>query len=163
MSDGRAVLERALLVAAHECDVLHVRESGGANRGARVEMYLASAGLGPGNPWCAAFVTWCLRKAGYEGGPQAGMGAVRYWAKWAEDRGRLLSGGAFASRGDLFLWVNPDGTGHIGFVCEAARRFGVWWVRTLEGNSNEAGSREGDSVVRKWRRVSARMRFVRLV
>jgi len=162
MSDDPAILERALLVAAHECDVLHVHEVGGENRGERVEEYLAAAGLGPGNPWCASFVTWCLRKAGYQGGPQAGAGAVRYWAKWAEDRGRLLSGGAFARRGDLFLWLNEDGTGHTGFVCEVARKLGFWWVRTLEGNSNEAGSREGDAVVRKWRAVTARFRFVRL-
>lgn len=162
MNDDRATIERALLAAAHECDVLHVHEEGGPNHGERVEDYLRTVGLGPGNPWCAAFVTWCLRKAGYQQGPQQGAGAVRNWAKWAEDRGKLLSGGAFAKRGDLFLWLNANQTGHIGFVCETTKKAGLWWVRTLEGNSNENGSREGDRVVRKWRLATAKFRFVRL-
>ena len=159
---NQTIVEKALFLAAEECDVRHVREVGGANRGPRVEEYLRSVGLGPGNPWCAAFVSWCLRHAGFLGGPTSGAGAVRYWAKWADDRGKLLSGGAFAKRGDLFLWLNTNGTGHIGFVCEGTRKLGISWIRTIEGNSNENGSWEGDRVVRKWRRVSAKTRFIRV-
>lgn len=156
------VIESALQIAAKEHDVYHVKEVGGANRGPRVEEYLHSVGLGPGNPWCAAFVNWCLRQAGFLGGPMSGAGAVRYWSKWANDRGRLLSGGKFAKRGDLFCWLNANGTGHIGFVCETKVVAGVWWIRTIEGNSNENGSREGDRVVRKWRMVTSKYRFIKL-
>jgi hypothetical protein len=34
-----------------------------SNRGPAVETYLASVGLGKGNPWCCAFTYWCFEQA----------------------------------------------------------------------------------------------------
>lgn len=163
MPTDKATVEAALLTAAKEHDVYHVRETGN-NRGPRVEMYLASVGLGPGNPWCAAFCNWNLKQAGYPTGPKVGAGAVRNWIKWADDHGRLYRGGQWARRGMLFCWLNSNQTGHIGFVAEVKKGVaGTWWIRTIEGNSDENGSREGVAVVRKWRLVTSKYRFIDLV
>ena len=42
----------------------------GSNSGPEVNQYLASVGLGAGDPWCAAFVYWCFKKASGELGVQ---------------------------------------------------------------------------------------------
>src|SRR5688572_30465099 len=44
---------------------LGVRESGGNNQGWKIEQYLQSVGLPPGNPWCTAYVHWVLEQCGY--------------------------------------------------------------------------------------------------
>ena len=80
--------------------------------------------------------SWCLVKAGFAGGPLSGRAAVRNWARWADASGRVRS---VPKRGDLFFWLNANGTGHIGFVTKAD---GVQFV-TIEGNTNAGGSREG--------------------
>ena len=61
-----------------------VHESG-VNTGAEVDKYLAAAGVGPGNPWCASFVTWSLAQSGHkmEG---SGWAAVQTWVRNAEAR-----------------------------------------------------------------------------
>lgn len=73
--------ERLVQLAAYHCDVLHVREE---NRGPWVDRYLAAAGVEPGNPWCAAFVTFLAGVAGYDDLPSH-PAAVASWAHWARD------------------------------------------------------------------------------
>ena len=130
-----------------------VREAGGANKGQRVEEYQFVAGLGKGggHPWCAAFVYWCLLKAGADPKrlpPIGQCAAVRNWRTWAKDTGRIA---AEPARGRLFFWVNKSGFGHIGF-CLGPSVLGVF--RTIEGNTDgEEGSREGDGVYKRFRTV----------
>lgn len=145
--------EKALLAAAYCADVVRVRETG-QNRGVWVQKFLAAVGLGPGYAYCASFVFWCLKTAGYKGDLPKLPAAVRNWAAWAQKTGRIVDK---PERGDLFYWLNEDGTGHIGFV---VKNRGMM-VDTLEGNTNEAGSREGDGVYRK-SRGTAKLRFIRL-
>jgi hypothetical protein len=162
MPTDKATVERALLVAARDCDVYKVKEEG-PNRGKRIKEYLQWCGLPEGNPWCAAFVTACLIE---EQWPKSelpvGPAAVRNWRHWAQQTGRLITANQ-AGRGDLFLWVNPNGNGHIGWVVRTEQKKDGLWIYTIEGNSNRAGSREGDRVLRNERKVTQRMQFIRLV
>lgn len=128
----------------------------GINAGPFVTQVLAAVGLGPGFPWCAAFVSWCLKSAGASGGPMFGRAAVRNWAKWAKDNSRIVRE---PERGDLFYWLNQNLTGHIGFVTEVLP---TGEFRTIEGNTNDDGSREGDGVYRRVRDRNVRTRFIRL-
>jgi hypothetical protein len=96
----------------------------GSNRGPRVDVYLAPTGLG-GVPWCAAFVSWVLRQAALPGATYTAS-ARKTLEVWPEVGSPIP--------GDLFGWVNPDGTGHVGFVIGYAA--GSEDVATLEGNSN---------------------------
>lgn len=153
-SPENSPIENALLIAAHLCDKEKVREQG-HNAGFWVSKFLASVGLPTGYAWCAAFASYCLKEAGYKGGPKSGKAAVRNWAAWAMDTHRIVE---HPQRGDLFYWLNSDGTGHIGFVVRNRGQF----VDTISGNTNEAGSREGDGIYRKAISIGPRMRFIRL-
>lgn len=161
--------ERALLIAHELADVEKVREVG-TNRGFWVEKFLAAVGLGGGYAWCAAFVFWCLVTAGVPKSmlPQRKDGfnpaSVYGWYCWAVANGFAVSEKE-AERGDLFFWLDKRGKtwqGHIG-----------WFLRwlgadsylkdfaSIEGNTNDKGSREGDQVGRK-ERVVGNMRIHQL-
>ena len=121
-----------------------VRETG-RNRGPEIDGYLRSIGLEPGQPWCAAFVAWCLMRSGVARDRlPASAGAVRAWVRWAEATDRIE---AKPGRGWLFWWLNADGWGHIGFVAGGIPGL----FRTIEGNTDDAGTREGDGVRRRYR------------
>lgn len=55
----RRILDIAL--AEERAGVYEV--AGTSNRSPRIDEYAATAGLGQGGPWCAAFVTWVLTQA----------------------------------------------------------------------------------------------------
>lgn len=166
-------IEDAILAAAYEHDVLKVRETDGPNDSPRIREYLKSVGISFPAPWCAAFVTWCLVvKAGYSRRDLPIKAASTCaWAAWAKNKGLLSNEVAVAKRGDLFVWCEK-GLGHIGFIIESKKFAGTWWLRTIEGNSNEDGSREGTMVTRRgtqgkmfplgWRRWTSKMRIIRM-
>lgn len=143
------VQERALQFASAQVGQREV----GKNAGPFVTKLLAAVGLGPGFPWCAAFVSWCLRNAGSTAGPSSGRAAVRNWARWASKTGRSS---ATPTRGSLFYWLNDNGTGHIGFVTkvEGAQ------FHSIEGNTDDGGSREGDGTYRRVRTIG-KCKFIR--
>jgi hypothetical protein len=97
----------------------------GSNRGTEVDAYLRPAGVGLGLPWCAAFVSWALR--------EAGLDCVRYTASAASLLRSLRPVCSPAQPGDVFGWVNPDGTGHVGLVIGVGDALDM--VATCEGNS----------------------------
>lgn len=126
---------------------LGVRETGGDNRGFHVEKYLKTTGLGPGYAWCAAFVSWCYQQAGIVAPSSA-------WVPdYAGKEFRIYQRGKFQKRepqtGDVFMiWFEKLGRpAHIGFVDQWDKQ----WIATVEGNTNESGSREGDGVYKKRR------------
>jgi hypothetical protein len=123
---------------------LGIRELTGNNDGKEVEMYLHAVGLKKGPPWCAAFVSW-----GYL---QVGIRAARSaWSPdwfpvkrviWKQGRGEQ------PQPCDVFGIYFPDKKriAHVGIVEQWGES-----VLTIEGNTNDAGSREGDGVYRKRR------------
>ena len=101
----------------------------GSNRSASIDAWLKACGVTPGNPWCAAFASWCLK-----GLTPPCAGAVVLGSRFPD-------GHASPQPGDV-MWYRTDdqGHGHIGIV------IGVSWdeVMTVEGNV--------DSRVGVWRR-----------
>jgi len=160
MKITREQVEEALVIAGKEAQK-GVKEEGN-NAGARVEQYLASVWLPKGNPWCAAFVSWSLKQAGLTIGPGSGRGATIRWRDWGtESKGRISPGSI--ERGDLGGWTNANGKGHIFWIAEVVRVNGkVVKFRTVEGNTDAQGSREGDGVYSKWRKPASNMWFIRL-
>lgn len=154
--------ERALYAAAYFADVVKVEEEPrGSNRGVWVDRFLKSAHTDVGQPWCAAFVTFCLQQAGWDpfahdlhdGVPEPA--AVDSWAKFSRAANRA-KGSPY--RGRLFV-IAGKGHTHIGFV-SALNPDGSF--QTIEGNSNDDGSREGYAVVRRTRTVSGVSGFIDL-
>lgn len=134
--------ERALHVAHSQ---LGVKESG-ANWGPMVKLYLAVAGMFSPAPWCASFVTWCLVQSGADRKKLPKFAAsTYYWWEWAKNSHRDNPN---PSRGRLFVW-NEKGGGHIGFVAETLVNGSF---RTVEGNTNDNGGREGYKVAERIRK-----------
>lgn len=124
-----------------------VREKTGHNDGVHVEKYLASVGLPKGNAWCAAFLHWCFSQANVKT-------TITAWAPTAENKSNLCYSNGVQKKqfqkADVFTLYFPSlkRIGHCGFV---SGRFGLSSVETVEGNTNMAGSREGDGVYKKIR------------
>jgi len=122
-------------------------EVGGNNRGPFVQRILARLGLGPGNPWCATFVTTCLLDAGFpKSALPKGPAAVYNWYQDAKRLGCIVSHGV---RGDLFFWTDRTHHGHIGFITGSTPDGSRY--KTIEGNSNTGDGRDGDGVNNKTR------------
>lgn len=156
---AQPLVERALAQAAAR---VGTTEQGGNNRGPWVARFLAAVGLGQGYAWCAAFVTWTIKQAdelkhfSFPKHPASVLG----WHEWARATNRLVSE---PQRGDLFFWLDGS-TGHIGWITGVEGRT----IETIEGNTNKAGSRDGDGVYRKRRTIDELARhwrhgFIRLV
>lgn len=126
---------------------LHVRELTGNNDGKDVEKYLASTGMSKGNPWCAAFVHWSLVQAQIPN-------SVTAWSPTAENRKHLIFKGRELFDepipGDVvtFFYPNLGRIGHTGFY---NKRISEVTYESVEGNTNGAGSREGNGVYKKYR------------
>lgn len=124
-----------------------VRELTGNNDGKSVEVYLKYVGLPKGNPWCAAFVCFSLGKNLVKN-PRNGYSPALFPVSkviYTTQKGIIKE----PQPGDVFgIWfANKGRIAHVGFIDHWADD----WVTTVEGNTNAAGSREGDGVYRKKR------------
>ena len=128
------------------------------NFGAKLAKYWTATtypdGMKNREPWCAAFVAWCVREAGRaEGWLNAGetnrprSAAVRDWVPAALKLGWRVFGPGdpllFPQAGDIVVFKFS----HIGIVTERDS----YDVRTIEGNTGAQGEREGKYVMRRER------------
>jgi hypothetical protein len=141
------VSERDCVVATFNSQV-GVREKG-VNSGKEVEMYLASAGLGKGNPWCASFVSYIFQQC-----TDIKISSAGWVPSWFPRKKLIFKRGEInyirtPQSGDLIgIWfANKNRLAHVGFYLEEEGDFTI----SVEGNTNEEGSREGDGVYRKRR------------
>jgi hypothetical protein len=143
MSNRIALRDRALVIAQRFVGVREERK----NSGPDIDRWLSWVGLQPGQPWCMAFVHGMYKMAAMELGPTESpwpaTGSVwRCWNTvpdlWKSDR---------SSQGAVFVHITTENTGHCGFVVGVD---GDDYL-TVEGNTNEEGSREGDGVYQKRR------------
>jgi hypothetical protein len=130
----------------------------GSNRGQHVpgrgqgcvDDYIRAAGLDPEQgsyAWCAGLVCWSFKMVT----PRLGPLRFRRHAlvrKLLELNQDLVV--TEPEPGDIFIHLNPDGTGHCGLVT------GVYagGIATLEGNTDKAGSRTGGQVMHQNRPAS---------
>jgi hypothetical protein len=147
------LLKAALQHAADEVGVLEAPP--GSNRGPRVDTYLRSVGLEPGAgsfAWCAAFVYFCFNEASQKRRRRNPLvrtaGVLEHWNR-AEQRGaRRIKGADALARpelikpGQIFVMDFGRGAGHTGVV----RGLRDGKLITIEGNTNDGGSREGIGV-----------------
>lgn len=112
-------------------------------------MYLASVNLKPGNAWCAAFVSWVYTENGIIN-PKSGWSPAWFSSQniiWKSRDGQKNNN--FPLTGDVFgiYFTEKRRIAHIGFI----HRFDEHITITVEGNTNAAGSRDGDGVYIKRR------------
>lgn len=122
-----------------------VREAGGPNRGPAVEAILRRVHLNPGEPWCAAFVGyigWSLLRKEW---PLKLVGGCASLAEDATHKGLLRRQPA---PGAIFLLWGKQANrfNHTGFLGEQLQDSPAPVWETIEGNTSETGSPEGNGV-----------------
>ena len=131
-----------------------------SNRGPEVDAFLRSVGLNPeakSYPWCAAMVSYCVEQAAEALHMPLRFRRTASCARMAELNYRLEISGP--EPGAVFIHLNPDHTGHAGFVTQVLPG-GLF--RDISGNSDANGSRTGGSVCSNVRPISYAAHFLRL-
>lgn len=147
-------ITRQVILEAHKH--VGVRETGGPNRGPEIDRWLFRVGSVPGQPWCAAFASCMLADAFKALGLPL---TVRLSASAHTLLERCQqAGGRAAEPGPGFLFGIDHGLGqqgqkrgHCGIVVDV-NPDGVH-MTTIEGNTDRAGSREGQGVYQLTRRI----------
>jgi len=124
----------------------------GSNWGKPVQDYLKSVGIGFPASWCMAFVYWCFNQTGKTNPLIKTGGVLRSWNE-ADKKYRVTT----PKPGDIFIMDFGKGLGHTGIVEKTDGTF----IYTIEGNSNDTGSREGIEVTRKQRPIKKIKGFLR--
>lgn len=120
----------------------------GHNGGAAVRAYQSATSLDPGDwPWCAAFVCWCFLTASVRHplGRVLPVSARAFdFEGWGRRNATLYHAPESIRKGDVVIYEFS----HIGIAsCDSVGG----WVDVVEGNTNPAGSREGDGVYHRTR------------
>ena len=144
-----------------------VSEVDGTNCGPRVDQYKAATWLdaSKGWPWCAAFICWLVRESiededvKFKRPRTAGAWDFENWAKQQIANGVDLRKptNEDIKAGDIVVFTFS----HIGLAIKDIDSRG--YVKTIEGNTNGAGSREGGSVLEKKRHVSSIRSRIRIL
>jgi peptidoglycan hydrolase-like protein with peptidoglycan-binding domain len=140
---------------------LGVREATGKNDGPAVETFLRSVGLGKGYAWCMAFVYWAYQTAAerlHVQNPLIKTGGVL--KQWNELEGTGIVKTKIPRTGDIFIMDFGGGTGHTGIVIGISGD--ATTVNTIEGNTNEAGSRNGDGVYLRMMPINSIKGFIHI-
>jgi hypothetical protein len=141
----------------------------GPNEGAVISAMKQFLGVdAKGVSWCAIFVAWILCRAhgltekalrvmlGFQS-PWYSESTVDWFAQ-AKRAGMVV---VAPEPGDVFILLDKNGTPHhTGFVTTAPDRLGMFG--TIEGNTNDDGSNNGDGVYLRTRRANGFVRFIRL-
>jgi hypothetical protein len=151
---------RALALKMAQAQVGQSEEPKGSNSGRMVNEYLRSVGLPPGNAWCQAFVYWCYAEAARclkLLNPVAHSGSVAEC--WHKAPQKLLVGVArqnptIIKPGWQFILLFANNTGHTGIIERVEAAGAETILHTIEGNSNNDGSRDGYAVVRHTRKLT---------
>lgn len=154
---GYSISEKMVKLAR---DQIGVSEVDGTNCGPMVDTYKAATWLDPhkGWPWCAAFICWLIKESlegreaqfDFERPRTAGAWDFENWAKKQATNGIDLRKptNEDIKAGDIVIFTFS----HIGLAVADIDSSG--YVKTIEGNTNGLGSREGGSVLEKDRHVS---------
>ena len=132
----------------------------GSETGPMVDAYILSTGLKPGKSsyWCMAFVYWCAMKTCEERDINNNLPRTAH-VKTSWNRSKASGAGAIVERNDaksttvkpgmVFYISTGQTTGHTGIVTKVSGGT----ISTIEGNTNEGGSRNGYGVFARTRRI----------
>lgn len=117
------------------------------NRGPKIDQWLLDLRVPIGNPWCMGFVQGAFAEtASILGTPDPlkpdTAGCMDLWNRVPKSWRRGVQEGR---RGDIAIWNHGGGKGHTGIV----KGYAAGFYTTIEGNTNDDGSREGREVCEK--------------
>lgn len=134
-------------------EYLGVKELTGNNDGEIIEKILASCGISIPAPWCACYLNQGLLDIG-KTGPDTIPGWSPQWFKdperitWTRERMEQL-----ISKGNI-CGIYFRSKRRVAHVLAVLDDFGDGYVLTIEGNTNDQGSREGNKVAIRLRHKS---------
>lgn len=146
--------KNTLAVAITQLGVQEIPKN--SNAGPAVEKYLKSVGLGKGYAWCMAFMYWCTKEASMQLGLENPLfKTAGVLAMYNKEKDSVVTD---PQPGDLFIMDFGKGQGHTGIVEKVEKNI----IHTIEGNTNDEGSREGYEVCRRQRKTNTIKAFLRL-
>jgi uncharacterized protein (TIGR02594 family) len=110
---------RRAIVARAQSALGVTEEPPGSNRGPRIDEWLQRCHVSTGQPWCAAFASWCLDTVAIAGALALGDHFLRT---------------ASPLPGDVMCFPTGGGKGHCGIVLGVSAHE----VMTIEGNCSDA-------------------------
>jgi hypothetical protein len=141
-------------------DELGVKEDPpGSNNGPRIKEYLRCVGLPVGNAWCAAFVYWSAEQAAaHQNRMNPLIKTASCLTHWHLNRvgeklnaSRAIAHPELIQPGSIFILDRGKGKGHTGLVTGILEN----QLFTIEGNTNQMHSAEGEGVYQLQRQVSS--------
>ena len=124
------------------------------------EQKMKAVGFDSGEAWCSLFaeLVWCEAYAHFDSTIINRLqnlfseSATKTWLNFKNSRDFKVKSNQDLEPGDLVIWQKynngvADWRGHVGIVTKVAQLFFL----TMEGNTNEQGSREGQGVYEKKR------------
>lgn len=148
------LLKKVLQVAVSQIGVME--EPVGSNNGTMVNKYQDAAGSPHGQAWCMAFIYYCFKEAATALGrsnPAVKTGSVMdHWNRATCKKitaARAKQNTSLVLPGQVFIISTGGGHGHTGLI--EAVDGGL--LTTIEGNTNDDGSREGIGVFRRKKRT----------
>lgn len=173
------IIRKFILIALSQWGV---REVGGNNKGPQIEQYNLATWLPRESwgAWCVALVAWCMKQLfsdpdalayfkfdakGAEGFRLKGANCndVLNWAKKHPDKVHIVNAATGTGKaGDIVLFsFKPNQLNHTALVIEDQLVVGGDFI-SFEGNTNQAGSAEGDEACCKIRGKQAKY-FIRWI
>lgn len=130
----------------------------GSNWGKHVKKYLNSVGINFPAAWCMAFVYWVFEEAAKEAALKNELvktgGVLHQWNNVSKKYKSKMP-----LRGGVFIMDFGKGTGHTGII----EKVDGDYIHTIEGNTNDEGSREGYEVARRKRKISSCKGFINII
>lgn len=149
------IVDTALTIARAELAKKVQEVPKGSNWGDEVKKYLISVGINFPAPWCMAFVYWVFNQSAKEMSVTNPLiktgGVLRQWNEVPKKYKKKDP-----VRGCIFIMDYGKGLGHTGIVEKVEGDY----IHTIEGNTNDEGSREGYEVCRRKREIAKCKGFI---
>ena len=152
--------ERAMQIA---CCQVGVREEKGPNNGIAVNAYLRAVGLNSGYSWCMAIIVWAFDEAARSlkmHNPLVRTGGCLDQLEHTTCQVILAKDYTDPQPGDVGIIDLGKGAGHAFFVKEAGADKAT--VNTVEGNTNDDGSVNGNGEYFRERAINKTKAFIRV-
>lgn len=153
---NKDLLDKFIEVAHGEVGTIEQPKN--SNSGAKVNAYQRAGRTTDGNPYCNAFICYCMQKAcqllkiGEGSVPIPFQAVANVTYNYAKKAGNEVMSNP--NIGDLMVWKNPNSfQGHIGIVVDILPNN---YVQTIEANTSpdsKGNQRDGGGVYYKTRKI----------
>lgn len=120
-----------------------------------IDMFLKSVNLQPGNPYCAAFVSYCLTEAAADD-PSTRSGLARsFITKKSIPASKVLRGEVIIPEGTIVIWQQGNTLfGHTGFTTLSWSGPEGYTIEANTSSGENGNQRDGEGVYQRRRKIT---------